>query len=1221
MRGSSIRDPLMNYDLNNEDTMRRFLLGELSPAEEEEIEIRLLGDAELRTALEVAEFDLIDDYARGNLLESQTNSLRHRFLSSSEFRGKVETARVWINQSNAIQTKDGFDLADKVRDREDGFWRKQRNRLFGWRWAIPVAVGIALLAAAVWVARPALFPSPVDQATATLKKAYSKQRPIESRVSGFDHAPWVQLRGDERKSAEFTMRDQAARLLLGEVNDHPGARSRQALGNLYLLEGKTDEAIKQLEEALKADLNNARIHNDLGAALMELGKTQSNRAITDKDEAKRAQGESLILFGRANEHFSLAFKTDRTLIESLFNQALCLQQLGLIDQAKAQWRQYLQIDPNSEWANEARRKLAELEEQKNKTSRNREQLYQSFLAVYQSGNVEEIWRLFGLSQEQMGNLITNRLLDEYLSLLAKGDQDEAKQKVEMLTRIGEIGANRVGDDYNRDLARFYRAIRPDQASLLVTARNLLKAGYDKNKTSKPEALILYRKAKDNFARAGSACEIEAADVLIGTLLAWMPEYKQQLEAVDDLVKRFEKNQHIWLLGQSLWLRSNLQMTLREYSRALASVRQAAEISTRLGDLNGEASALSNIVGIYSSTGDSARSLIWLQRSLDLASQHPLDSRMQWRAYGTASNVFNDMGFFNSAVFYEREAMGLNEIANQPLLQSRSYAYLGEVYGNLNSYEEAIREVKQALALGKAMADDPVGKNISAHALMRLGHLYRKSGRQVEALNSYDKSIRLFEQIRWRGYSGDAHRGKMLIHLALGDSQSAEADLKIARQLFEENLTSLTVENQRNSFFDAGQGIYDLAIRFSADHLHDQEQAFNYSEMSRARSLLILMGKEAKAAEGYSLDEMRNSSGITPLPLAEIRRQLPASVQILQYAVLDEKLHIWLLSNSEFHSATISVGSKDLIGKVKAYLEYAFDSGKADAAEAQKLSNELYDILIKPVEQLLDPKRQICIVPDKILNYLPFGALVDPRSESYFIEKYTILVSPSSTVFLACTNAAEEKRSFVEERCLSVGRPQFAKQPDLPSTEREANSVAGYYGNHRILLADQATKELVQREMMQVEVIHLASHGLVNELMPEYSGIVLSRTSSAADALTADLLQAGEVSRMKLPQAKLVILSACQTGLGRNYRGEGMVGLARAFLAAGAPQVVASLQPVDSTVTGRLMDRFHYYRKRAGLPTAEALRQAQLEMMRETDKSFQTPAAWAAFVVVGGYTNY
>src|SRR5215470_17699421 len=323
----------MNHELNKEETIRRFLLGELSAAEQEEIEIRLLADAELQTSVEIAEFDLIDDYVRGDLTEGEVGDFRRHFLNSSERRSRLETARAWMKSPEVSAMENGSNSAPgKVVDVGQRAAAARRNPHFGWRRAVPVAAGIILVIGIGVAVRRLFFQAPVDQAVAALKKAYRQERPIESRLSGFDHAQWVQRRDAEQPSADRTLRDQAARILLGEVNDRPNAQSRHALGALYLLEQKTDEAIEQLEEALKADPNNAQIHNDLGVALMELAKTQKERAARDKQTAgskstEQSPGESLKTFVRANEHFAQALQFNPTLAAALFNQALCLQHL------------------------------------------------------------------------------------------------------------------------------------------------------------------------------------------------------------------------------------------------------------------------------------------------------------------------------------------------------------------------------------------------------------------------------------------------------------------------------------------------------------------------------------------------------------------------------------------------------------------------------------------------------------------------------------------------------------------------------------------------------------------------------------------------------------------------------------------------------------------------------------------------------------------------------
>ena len=376
----------MIYEPNNEQTIRKFLLGDLSSAEQEEIEIRLLGDVELRTAVEIAEFDLIDDFVRGNLVKDEIARFERHFLVSAERRGKLETARVFLNPPKTVET--GPETREAPRESTGrgvkinrGPNRKRGEKIFDWRWAIPLGAGIALVITLGVFVQQSLLESPVDQAVETLKKAYARERPVESRLSGFDHAPWAQRRGDERQSAGYTLRDQAARILLGQVNDRPDARSRHALGNLYLLEQKTDEAIKQLEEALKADPHNAQIHSDLGAALMESAKTQKEKEARSEARREPVTTGSLGAFGRANEQFAQALQINPGLPEAQFNQALCLQYLGLVNQAAEAWRKYLQLDAASGWASEAQRKLTELEQQKKKVTRDNDQIIRDYLAA------------------------------------------------------------------------------------------------------------------------------------------------------------------------------------------------------------------------------------------------------------------------------------------------------------------------------------------------------------------------------------------------------------------------------------------------------------------------------------------------------------------------------------------------------------------------------------------------------------------------------------------------------------------------------------------------------------------------------------------------------------------------------------------------------------------------------------------------------------------------
>jgi CHAT domain-containing protein len=220
-----------------------------------------------------------------------------------------------------------------------------------------------------------------------------------------------------------------------------------------------------------------------------------------------------------------------------------------------------------------------------------------------------------------------------------------------------------------------------------------------------------------------------------------------------------------------------------------------------------------------------------------------------------------------------------------------------------------------------------------------------------------------------------------------------------------------------------------------------------------------------------------------------------------------------------------------------------------------------------------------------------------------------------------------KRKLIPaERLLSVGNPRFNQQahpelPDLPGAAQEAAAVAALYQPHRLLVGAQADKETVLRELNQADVVHLALHHLPDRLAPLRSKLVLAALPNASGAAsTDDVLPAAEIYRQPLSRPRLVVLSACQTGVSTYYGGEGALGLARPFEAAGIPLIVASLWPVDSPATTKLMIRFHQVRKRDGL-TAAALRAAQLALLTDAKELYRHPYYWAAFAVIGGSSEF
>jgi CHAT domain-containing protein len=276
--------------------------------------------------------------------------------------------------------------------------------------------------------------------------------------------------------------------------------------------------------------------------------------------------------------------------------------------------------------------------------------------------------------------------------------------------------------------------------------------------------------------------------------------------------------------------------------------------------------------------------------------------------------------------------------------------------------------------------------------------------------------------------------------------------------------------------------------------------------------------------------------------------------------------------------------------------------------------QLYQLLIQPIADLLptNPDERVIFVPTDSLFNLPFAALQDETGK-YLIEKHTIVVSPSIAV-LDSTHQKRQNLSNSASDILIIGNPQMPKiapspgekpvalQP-LPFAEEEAISI-GELLKIQPLIGAEATESTVLKRISNARIVHFATHGIFDNIQPLNSGIALTPSGSEDGLLTAD-----QIFGLKL-NAELVVLSACDTGLGK-ITGDGVIGLSRSFLSAGVPSLVVSLWSVDDQATGELMTQF-YQNLQTTKDKAQALRQAMLTVK----KTNPNPYYWSAFTLMG-----
>jgi CHAT domain-containing protein/lipoprotein NlpI len=1204
----------MSTSRDEQDPIRLYLLGNFDDRGKEEFERRLFADDEFLEDVLAAEDQLIDDFLTGDLSTDEAAMFEKNFLVTEERRQKLrlgKTLRIY-----AKKTSEGSPKA--IPSAATWNWQQWFSPLVLRRAA--VAAVILIVAGGIW--RIFIYQSDIDKGLLALNNAYREQRPLEARLSGQRYAPFPTVRGGEPDRVDSLELDHAERYLRDAIRDNPNARSYHALGKFYLLRREFDQAIQQFEQALKTDPNNAAIYADLGAALLEMGKLSLDKGRADPTSSEFGKGMEDL--GRSVVNLNKALELDNSLLEALFNRALAQQYQMLYQEAESTWQEYLKRDPTSPWAEEARRNLKVLEERKTRASGSQEQLFNDFVKAYTTRNDESAWAALSLSRARTGNAIVERLIDDFLDLASSGRENEANEKQKMLSYAGEIEDRTVQDRFTLDLAKVYKSSTPTQRETLTAARELMKSAVTLyNRTEYKQAIDLFSKARDLFAKASDDGEKLFAEAWVGYchLRAQHPDIS--VETFERLSTVFEAKNYRSLYAQSLLAVADGISARNEYSKILERARQSLVVSEQIQDGANAVRCLQAESTVQTVLGNYREALAATFRALSISETFPSDAKLTWPFYHEASIDFYLLGMPTVALQFENEALRLAQTAGLNLQTSRSYDRLALIFERLGNYDEAMKKSEEARAAGLRISDERMRRNILAHSALISGQIHKETGHAQQAIESYDQAIDLYKRLNLDVYQYRARKGKLLALLALNNDAAAEAELGPVLYWFEQNREKIAEESYRNKFFDTDQNTYDVAVDFQYGRKKDIAKAFDYAEAYRARSLWDLMNTGAQIAEDGNDAQVKLSPSVSPLTHSQIQPQLPVKTQLLEYAVLDDKVIMWVMTRDGLKSEQTIIEHGALDKRINDYLQ-ALTRASNNRDQIVNQSKALYHDLIGPIESYLDKRLILCVVPDKNLSFLPFAALVSPTSGRYLIEDYTIQIAPSATIFIKTSQQAEQLLANKSEQALVVGNPYFDREQfgdlrDLPQARREAEQIAQLYAT-KPLIGNEATSLVIKRSMNKADVVHLATHAVPDERSPLLSKLLLSKDgASQGDAHHASrgFLQASEIYATKFARTRLVVLSACQTGIERAYRGEGAIGLARPFIAR-VPLVVATLWPVESDATADLMISFHKHRKQDHVPTVEALRRAQLEMLYH-----QQPQnyGWAAFVTIGGYAEF
>lgn len=1171
----------MGESLKSEKTIREYLLGRVSDETTlEGLEELLFTDEEFCSQVALTEDGIINDYVFGHLDERDAASFKATLASNPERRFKLDLTQALREKALAksvkvVEDKPSFFNSLKA------FFRQPKY----------VAAFAALL---IVVVGSVIYFSRRDNPDelAELRSIYQQERPTETRISEFGYAPLAQLRGAPEEREKNRLR-RIENSLTEATEKNSNAQTHHALGVFYLTQQKYADAIKEFESALKFADKNARIHNDLGAAHFELSKTA----------AKEKRLEDL---ARSLEEFTKATELDGNLLEALFNKSLALQKLGMPREAKESWTLYLQKDSSSPWADEARKNLASIESPQTLFKKD-EQILGDFLTAYRKHDDARAQKIHNETKGLLkGAAVPLQLSRRYLLAKQRGDNAEARESIEALTFIGSFEQTQMADFFFSELANFYAQVGANKIERLLQAKEIFDSAqlsvdsYDYTK-----AINGFEKSRDLFAQLGDDCEaIVAENWAVQSLpgVARIAEGRQRLAAI--IKTAGSRKFNILLPPTYYWLAINdyEKSGVSQSSKNLKTALRLAEEGNNAFEIQHAHDALAVH---YFLLGELEPALFYASKMIPDKEFYYQSLNQSLRDKGTLANIARKLKFFSTSLSLSKESLSVVQEKWPNTSRVNDFLlFMVETAIAKEDYTAALKYAGDSMQIARSLAESTEKTKTTADIYLSLADVKRQMKDCDEALTDYNTALELYGRLPELAVSlYRIHKGKLFCFQQLNRQEDFSSELKTVLALSEEYRATIREDNSRQAFFANEQGVFDEATT-SAIKERDSQRAFNFVEASRARSLLDFVESDKSIAEV----EKNFASVARPLTLTEIQTRLPDEVQLVQYAVLADRLAIWVVSKTRFDLLEKQITATELENKIDTY--QASIIGKGSLSDIRQAGQELYELLIPPD---LAHDKQLCVIPDKSLHQLAFATLVS-REGRYLLEDFALFYSPSASVLVLATENARRREQVTDESLLSIGNPDFDREEnpnlaDLQSAEAEAKTIAGSYQRSVEMLGTEATKDKFLRDFANVEVVHFAGHFVANRQSPGNSKLLFAGGE----------LRSSELGAYKLPKAKLVVLSACETGFERYNKSEGAIGIARTLLALGAPVVVASQWKVDSEPTKDLMIAFHRNRKDKRMTSAESLRRAQLEVLSRDET--RAPFYWAAFSLFGGYANY
>lgn len=743
-----------------------------------------------------------------------------------------------------------------------------------------------------------------------------------------------------------------------------------------------------------------------------------------------------------------------------------------------------------------------------------------------------------------------------------------------------------------------------------------------------------------------------------------------------------------------------QVNLGNYDQAMISYQKALEYSRETGNPVKEADLLSNLGNLYNRLGDKQKSLEYYQRSLQVVLDHNITSPTELSTkYKNIATRQIELGQLEKASQNFRKALNLRKKTGNIREIALSYLDIAQVERQRNrfdrAYEYAIR--------GKKIADSTQIGTLVVEAEIELGQIQKWKGSTKQAIPHFRKAYRQSMSVSDRM----SHAPLALLAYTFDEMKSDSAVVygqKLVEKIEQNRSKVGELASLKSSYFENYSDFYENLASWMIKYQSDNEQAFEMVESSKARALLdelvqasqnldemLPLEKRLKkqqlqeaiencqswidttTANPVQRQQLQNKLRDAELEYAafmnELRVQNPdykkleypspvsareaqaltsANTAILEYAFSKDELLIFLITQEQIQVKRVDVaeGNNDS-QKITTLVEQFRDNILAHQPEEQiqAQSSGLVHKLIDPFYDELSNYKNIMIVPDGVLAYLPFEALtVQGR---YLVEQFNVKYAPSMTTFSLLKDSKKHHKAHSRD-LLAVAGSNFGGTsspisrgkalPPLPATLAEVDSIASKFTDAEVFKEGSFSEQFIKDNLTKnYRYVHLATHGIIDEDYPNLSGLALSSPPEEASGSEDGMLRSSEIYQLNI-NSDMVVLSACNTGLGKIVNGEGMLGLQRSFFYAGVPTVSVSLWNVYDRSTAYFMDQFYssllntadqedsgwgwnsllrWVGWDQSVPfgnAARAMRHAKLNMLEHP--LYHHPVYWAPFIILG-----